>query len=118
MDQVSVLTLEIYEYHRYFVMNEENLKVLSTQWDTFFMIFETMEEFSVHLIKPVWSQIFTLFPKRIGGIYLDSSWLELLLIQSFNHSNLGVQRMCLAAFYSLNFDTYMIFFDEKFACGT
>jgi hypothetical protein len=89
----------------------------SNLWDIFFMVFETMEEFSVHLIKPVWGSIFTLFPKRTGGETLHSKWLELLLLQSFNHTNLGVQRMCLAAFYDIDFNEYEIFFDEKFACG-
>ncbi len=81
------------------------------------MIFETMEEFSVHLIVPIWSKIFTLFPKHGETTYLHPAWLELLLLQSFNHSNLGIQRLCLAAFFTIDFNTYQIFWSEKFACG-
>ncbi|KAL0486473.1 SpoU rRNA methyltransferase [Acrasis kona] len=108
---------------KYFQISESNQKHMQSQWDTYLMLLETIAEFAVHLIKPIFTKITELFPPKhiepdqIKHLYLYHEWLELLLLQSFSHVNLGVARMCLAAFYDFDFEKYHIFFSHDFICS-
>lgn len=75
-------------------------------WDTFILIFETLDEFTLHLIKPVWTQLQLLFPpadRTDDDAEIHFSWVDLLCRKALLlHPNLSVQK-------SLTFDLLSIF---------
>ena len=70
MDTVFYLLAHLAQFHsfqritiRYFKWPKDtrNQKSIEKQWDSFFLLQETLEEFNFHLLKPVWAQLRNLF---------------------------------------------------------
>ena len=83
--------------------NEEDSSLLKIhemiqyQWQTFFMIYESLENHSLHLIKPVWESVFELIPKRGEEkpfkYFIDQRFVRVLWIRAMRHSNFGVVKL-------------------------
>jgi tRNA guanosine-2'-O-methyltransferase len=106
---------------KYFQWKPEDSAKLQQVWDTFFLIYETLDEFTIHhislliyllisisitfcifdcltVIKPVWTQLELLFNK------IDFSWIEVLLKQGLLlHANTSVTKLLTLEFIQVCF---------------
>ena len=64
------------------------------QWDIFFLLYDSLDEFRLHLFRPQLERISTLFDTNTHS----RQWLEVLYKRSFYHKNHAVRRTMLASF--------------------
>ncbi|EFA85995.1 TAR RNA loop binding protein [Heterostelium album PN500] len=74
-------------WSEYFRWSAEESEQLQKQWDTFFLINETLDEFNVHLIAPVWREIDSLIVHQSP---LHFAWLDILFQRVMLHENPAV----------------------------
>lgn len=61
-------------------------------WSAFFLLYETTEDFALHLIQDAWLQLETLFDSPA----VQAPWLSLLLQRLLRHENPAVKKFALA----------------------
>jgi hypothetical protein len=88
---------------------KSQLRWNTKQWGTFFLLYDTMDEFKMHLLKPQWPQIRTLFEVReetstsssclsFSSSSWVSSWLSVLYRRGLYHRNRSIRRMVMISF--------------------
>eukprot|EP01132_Coremiostelium_polycephalum_P009882 gene9882-12124_t len=74
----------------YFNWSKKNSLRLQKLWNTFFLINETLDEFTVHLISPVWKEINSLIIPTQDNTQLHFDWIDILFKRALNHMNPAV----------------------------
>ncbi len=87
------------------------------QWKAFFHIYGSLDEHVLHLVRPVWIKIDTLFPKLARVCEHDQEkqhsvrfvndgifWLSILFHRSQQNSNPTVRKMALRLFFAMKED--------------
>lgn len=105
------------KYFRWELKHEKNLEKL---WEMFFIILESLDQFSIHLTLQCWNEIYNMFPKRNTSMeqYLHFSWIQIILLKSFNHNNFALKKLAIHTILDLDFKVYSNFFPIDFLCDT
>lgn len=105
------------KYFRWDSKHEKNLEKL---WEIFFIIMDSLEQFSIHLTLACWNEVYNLMPKRNTPIeqYLNISWLNIIFLKSFNHNNFALKKLAIHTILDLDFKIYTNFFQTEFLCET
>mgnify|MGYP001561201385 CR=1 FL=1 len=69
-------------------------------WNSFFLIFEALAEFGLHIVTPLLAKI---EPLRRTGL-LPDCWIEVLLCKAVSHPNTGVRKIALKCLWSAEND--------------
>eukprot|EP01133_Synstelium_polycarpum_P001010 gene1010-1147_t len=85
---------------------------LQMLWDKFFLINETLDDFSVHLISPVWREMSTL----VSDPLMSFAWIEVLFKRVLRHENPAVIK--LQTIDILNDASLIVHFPQDFVFGT
>ena len=79
---------------------------LHQQWRAFFLVYESLESGSHHLINAVWELMTRLYPERGAAPPVHESWIWLLYDRGMSHRNDVVQRMVLLSFLDFDFEAH------------
>ncbi|EGG23623.1 TAR RNA loop binding protein [Cavenderia fasciculata] len=105
------------EWTRYFNWSKSDSKELQKYWDLYFLIYETLGEFTLHLILPVWKEIDALVIESHKGNKkaLAFEWLDILFQRTINHENPAViKAQCIGIMNS----PYIACLPQSFIFGT
>lgn len=107
------------QYTKYFSIDNKNKKI-DQLWSTWFMLWESIQSSSTHLLQPVWDQVFQFFPIKSecqpGNVVstLHPVWTEILFHHVFNHDNFGAQKLAMASFFEFDFTKHVAPFNINY----
>ncbi|GAM19924.1 hypothetical protein SAMD00019534_030990 [Acytostelium subglobosum LB1] len=101
------------KWTEHYKWSKEESEHWQREWDRFFLINETIDEFNVHLIQPVWREIDQLVLST-NRIHFD--WINILFQRVMNHENPAVVKAQVLVI--LNSDQYIPRLPMHFVFGT
>ncbi|KAM9955878.1 hypothetical protein ACTFIW_002084 [Dictyostelium discoideum] len=111
-------------WSKYFKWSKEDSEKLQKLWNTFFLIYESLDDFTIHLIQPVWKEIDSLVIGSSSSSPMSSSskegldfeWVEILFKRCLNHQNPAVIKVLIIDV--LNSKQYIPYLPIEFISGT
>ncbi|EGC34723.1 hypothetical protein DICPUDRAFT_153035 [Dictyostelium purpureum] len=98
------------KWTQYFEWNKENSSKLQKLWNTFFLINESLDDFTIHTIEPVWKELDQLVVSSSSnssfGLHFD--WLNILFKRGLQHMNPAVIKiLVLDVLYAKHYIPYL-----------
>ena len=73
--------------------------VSAAQWEAAFLLFETLNEYGLHIIQPALSK---LDASLVGPDGLEAIWIELIFTKIVQHANVGVRKVGLRRLWQMD----------------
>ncbi|KAF2077091.1 hypothetical protein CYY_001600 [Polysphondylium violaceum] len=104
------------QWQKYFKWSSREGLQLQKLWNTFFLIYESLDEFTLHLISPVWKELDSLIILNSSMTKLDFHWIDILFDRAMTHQNPAVIKALVIEI--LNSKQYTKYLPLEFVTGT